>query len=93
MEGGDGVVDLLVSHQLDLFPLVYDEAEEETLPLHEGLAEAVKLDLAGRLDCGDFVSLRVEDNPIFFIPILAQTTQNAQLITADLTEDWVLSRL
>ena len=61
---GDGVVDLAVSHQMDVATFGADEREEEALHLHEGLTVGLELYLGGRVDFGDLLGLFVQDNPV-----------------------------
>ena len=63
LDGGDRVVGLAESHQMDV-ALDEDERDELALLLHEGLTEAGELDLASRVDCGDFLGLHVQDHPV-----------------------------
>ena len=65
MEDGEGVARLVEAKHMDVVLVVVDEREELPLYLHEGLSEALELDLAGRgVDWGDLPSLNVQDNPI-----------------------------
>ena len=66
MDGVDGVVDLTVANQLGFSLGVPDKTYELALLLHIGLILAVKLDLAGRVDCdcGDLLGLHVQDDPV-----------------------------
>ena len=40
------------------------ERKVAALLLHEGLTEAFKLNLAGRVDYGDLMGFNVQDNPV-----------------------------
>ena len=87
VEGGDGVVDLAIAHQMDIVVGVLDEAEEEALHLHERLTVAAELYLAGRVDFDDLLGFYVQDNPVR-APLVVKTTQDADLITANLAQHW-----
>ena len=90
VEGGDGVVELVVAHQMDVSVFVMDEGEEKALHLHEGLTQGVELELARRVDCSHHLGLHIQDNPVCSISLA--TTQDAELINADLAENWALPR-
>ena len=85
VERCDGVFDLVVAHQMDVSVFVMDEGEEKALHLHEGLTQGVELELARRVDCSHHLGLHIQDNPVCSISLA--TTQDAELINANLAED------